>query len=55
MALKVLSLFSGVGAFEMALRNIGIDYELVGFSENEVCNAYIIGRSNIDCKEYVGE
>lgn len=33
MTLKVLSLFSGVGAFEMALRNIGIDYELVGFSE----------------------
>lgn len=31
--MKVLSLFSGIGAFEMALRNIGIDYELVGFSE----------------------
>ena len=31
--MKVLSLFSGIGAFEMALRNIGIEYELVGFSE----------------------
>lgn len=31
--LKYLSLFSGIGAFEMALKNIGIDYELVGFSE----------------------
>lgn len=31
--LKVLSLFSGIGAFEKALTNIGIDYELVGFSE----------------------
>lgn len=31
--LKVLSLFSGIGAFEKALTNIGVDYELVGFSE----------------------
>lgn len=31
--LKVLSLFSGVGAFEKALTNLGINYELVGFSE----------------------
>lgn len=31
--MKVLSLFSGIGAFEKALTNIGIDYELVGFSE----------------------
>ena len=31
--MKVLSLFSGIGAFEKALRNIGIDYDLVGFSE----------------------
>lgn len=33
MTLKVLSLFSGIGAFEKALTNIGVDYELVGFSE----------------------
>jgi DNA (cytosine-5)-methyltransferase 1 len=31
--LKVLSLFSGVGAFEMALRNIGAKFNLIGFSE----------------------
>lgn len=31
--LKVLSLFSGIGAFEKALKNIGIDYDLIGFSE----------------------
>lgn len=33
MKLKVLSLFSGIGAFEKALKNIEIEYELVGFSE----------------------
>ena len=31
--LKYLSLFSGIGSPEMALRNIGLDYELIGFSE----------------------
>lgn len=31
--LRVMSLFSGIGAFEAALRNIGVGYELVGFSE----------------------
>lgn len=31
--MKVLSLFTGIGAFEKALKNIGIDYELIGFSE----------------------
>ena len=31
--LKYLSLFSGVGSPEMALRDLGIKYELVGFSE----------------------
>ncbi|UXO88831.1 DNA (cytosine-5-)-methyltransferase [Bacillus safensis] len=30
---KVMSLFSGIGAFEVALRNIGADFEMVGFSE----------------------
>ena len=35
MKLRVLSLFSGIGAFEMALRNIEIDYELVNFCEND--------------------
>lgn len=31
--IKYLSLFSGIGAFEKALKNISVDYELVGFSE----------------------
>lgn len=31
--MKLLSLFSGIGAFEKALDNLGINYELVGFSE----------------------
>ena len=31
--IKLLSLFSGIGAFEKALKNIGLNYELVGFSE----------------------
>jgi DNA (cytosine-5)-methyltransferase 1 len=31
--MKVLSLFSGIGAFEKALCNLGIPYELVGYCE----------------------
>ena len=31
--MNVLSLFSGIGAFEKALDNLGITYELTGFSE----------------------
>ena len=31
--MKILSLFSGIGAFEKALTNIGIDHEVIGFSE----------------------
>lgn len=31
--LKLLSLFSGIGAFEKALDRLRIPYELVGFSE----------------------
>lgn len=31
--MKVLSLFSGIGAFEKALQNLGIDIDLVGFCE----------------------
>lgn len=32
-AIQFLSLFSGIGSPEMALRNIGIKYDLIGFSE----------------------
>lgn len=31
--LKVLSLFTGIGSPEKGLENLGVDYELVGFSE----------------------
>lgn len=31
--LRVLSLFSGIGAFEKALTNIGIDFELINYCE----------------------
>lgn len=31
--MKLLSLFSGIGAFEKALSNLGIDYELVNYCE----------------------
>ncbi|MGN7324883.1 DNA (cytosine-5-)-methyltransferase [Bacillus altitudinis] len=31
--LKVKSTFTGIGAFEAALRNIGADFEVIGFSE----------------------
>ena len=33
--MKHLSLFSGIGAFEKALDRLNINYELVGFSEND--------------------
>lgn len=35
MEIKVLSLFSGIGAFEKALKNIGVDFELINFCEND--------------------
>ena len=31
--IRLLSLFSGIGAFEKALKNLKIPYELAGFSE----------------------
>ena len=31
--LNMLSLFSGIGAFERALENVGIAYNLVGYCE----------------------
>ena len=30
---KVLSLFSGIGAFEKALKNLGIEFDLVNYCE----------------------
>lgn len=31
--IKILSLFSGIGAFEKALKNIGVDYEITNYCE----------------------
>lgn len=31
--IRLLSLFTGIGAFEKALKNLKIQYRLVGFSE----------------------
>lgn len=38
--MKLLSLFSGIGAFEKALRNISIDYELVNYCEIDKYASY---------------
>jgi DNA (cytosine-5)-methyltransferase 1 len=38
--IKVLSLFSGIGAFEKALQNLKIPYELVGYSEIDKFASY---------------
>lgn len=40
--IKYLSLFSGIGSPEMALRDLDIDYELIGFSEidNKAIDSY---------------
>ena len=40
--LRMLSLFSGIGAFEEALNNIGVDYDLVNYCEFEpyIAKAY---------------
>ena len=50
-SIKLLSLFSGIGSPEQALKNIGVDYELVGFSEidrfavNSYCNVHNVSES----------
>ena len=42
MKLKLLSLFSGIGAFEEALKNIGVDFELINYCEfdPQIAKAY---------------
>lgn len=42
--LRVLSLFSGIGAPEQAIKNIGLEYELVNFveSDDRTANAYCL-------------
>ena len=49
--MKYLSLFSGIGSPEQALKNLGVDFELVGFSEidkhaiNSYCNVHNVDKS----------
>nr|WP_180272941.1 DNA (cytosine-5-)-methyltransferase [Bacillus pumilus] len=54
--LRVLSLFSGIGAFEEALKNINIDFKLVNYCEfdSSVSKAYSIIH-NVDEKLNLGD
>lgn len=54
--LKVLSLFSGIGAFEEALDNIGISYELINYCESKdyISKAYSIIRG-VDLNKNLGD
>jgi len=54
--LKVLSLFSGIGAFEKALENLGIKYELVGFSEiDKYASASYCAIHGVDASKNLGD
>lgn len=54
--IKILSLFAGIGAPEKALKNIGIKYDLMGFSEIEpnTIKAYSLIH-NVDEKLNLGD
>lgn len=56
MKIKLLSLFSGIGAFEEALKNIGIEYELVNYCEfdKKIAKAYSLIH-NIDERLNLGD
>lgn len=56
MKLRLLSLFSGIGAFEEALKNIGIEYELVNYCEfdKKIAKAYSLIH-NIDERLNLGD
>ena len=55
-SIRVLSLFSGIGAFEKALKNRNIDYEIVNYSEinNIYAKAYSI-LHDISIKKNLGD
>ncbi|WP_162174125.1 DNA cytosine methyltransferase [Clostridium akagii] len=38
--IKMLSLFSGIGAFEKALENLKVDYQLVNYCEIDKFASY---------------
>lgn len=54
--IKYLSLFTGIGAFEKAMTNLAISYELVGFSEinNSAVKSYC-AIHNIDESKNLGD
>lgn len=54
--IKMLSLFSGIGAFEEALKNIGIDYELINYCEFQsfISKAYSL-MHNVDENMNLGD
>lgn len=53
--MKVVSLFSGIGAYEKALKNIGIDYELINYCEIDTIKskAYSIIHKEPESKNLV--
>ena len=54
--IRLLSLFSGIGAFETALRNLNIPYELVGFSEiDKFAIKSYCAIHNVDEKKNLGD
>ena len=54
--LKMLSLFSGIGAFEEGLKNLGVDYELINYCEFDepIARSYSLIH-NIDIKKNLGD
>jgi DNA (cytosine-5)-methyltransferase 1 len=49
--IRLLSLFSGIGAFEEALKNIGINYELINYCEfdEKIAKAYSLIHNIDEC------
>lgn len=42
--MKVLSLFSGIGAFERAIENINIEHEIVNYCEKDRYASYAYSK-----------
>ena len=54
--MKLLSLFSGIGAFEKALDNLGVPFELVGFSEiDKYASASYCAIHGVDANKNLGD
>ena len=54
--IRLLSLFTGIGAFESALKSLNIPYELVGFSEvDKFAIKSYCAIHNVDEKYYLSE